>query len=52
MKQELDIMEMTFDLDKKDIEEFHQWYIHHPYSKGIRELQEIVRQRRQTDNGS
>jgi hypothetical protein len=45
MKKELDIMEMTLNLDKNEIEEFHRWYISHPYSKGIRELQDFVRTR-------
>ena len=42
MRKELDIMEMTLNLDKNDIEEFHRWYISHPYSKGIKELQDRV----------
>lgn len=47
MQREVDIMEMIMDLDKKDIELFYIWYINHPYSQGIRELQGIVRN--QTD---
>lgn len=43
MQREVDIMEMVMGLDNKDIEQFYRWYINHPYSKGIRELQQIVR---------
>ena len=34
MKNELDIMEMIFSLDRKDVEQFNEWYINHPYCKG------------------
>jgi hypothetical protein len=43
MQKEVDIMEMVMNLNNKDIELFYRWYINHPYSKGIRELQQIVR---------
>jgi hypothetical protein len=43
MQKEVDIMEMVMELDNNDIELFYRWYINHPYSKGIRELQQIVR---------
>jgi glutamyl-tRNA reductase len=43
MQKEVEIMEMVMELDNNDIELFHRWYINHPYSKGIRELQQIVR---------
>jgi hypothetical protein len=47
MQREVDIMAMVMELDNNDIELFYIWYINHPYSKGIRELQQIVRN--QTD---
>jgi hypothetical protein len=43
MQKEVDIMELVMGLDNNDIELFYRWYINHPYSKGIRELQQIVR---------
>jgi hypothetical protein len=43
MQKEVEIMEVVMELDNNDIELFHRWYINHPYSKGIRELQQIVR---------
>ena len=43
MQKEVDIMEMVMELDNNDIELFYRWYINHPYSQGIRELQRIVR---------
>jgi hypothetical protein len=43
MQREVDIMEMVMGLDNNDIELFYTWYINHPYSQGIRELQQIVR---------
>jgi hypothetical protein len=43
MQREVDIMETVMELDNNDIELFYRWYINHPYSKGIRELQQIVR---------
>jgi hypothetical protein len=43
MEKEVHIMEMVMNLDNKDIELFYRWYISHPYSRGIRELQQIVR---------
>jgi hypothetical protein len=43
MQREVDIMETVMELDDNDIELFYRWYINHPYSKGIRELQQIVR---------
>lgn len=43
MQREVDIMEMVMGLDNNDIELFYRWYINHPYSQGIRELQKIVR---------
>ena len=43
MQKEVDIMEMVMGLNNNDIELFYLWYINHPYSKGIRELQQIVR---------
>jgi hypothetical protein len=43
MVREVDIMEMVMGLDNNDIELFYIWYINHPYSQGIRELQQIVR---------
>jgi hypothetical protein len=43
MQKEVDIMETVMELDNNDIELFYRWYINHPYSKGIRELQQIVR---------
>jgi len=47
MQKEVNILEMVMELDNSDIELFHRWYINHPYSLGIRELQQIVRN--QTD---
>jgi hypothetical protein len=47
MQKEVDILEMVMELDNSDIELFHRWYKNHPYSLGIRELQQIVRN--QTD---
>jgi hypothetical protein len=47
MQKEVDILEMVMELDNSDIELFHRFYINHPYSNGIRELQQIVRN--QTD---
>jgi hypothetical protein len=47
MQREVDIMAIVMELDNNDIELFYRWYINHPYSKGIRELQQIVRN--QTD---
>jgi hypothetical protein len=47
MQREVDIMAMVMELDNNDIELFHRWYKNHPYSLGIRELQQIVRN--QTD---
>jgi hypothetical protein len=43
MQREVEIMEMVMGLNNNDIELFYRWYINHPYSKGIRELQQIVR---------
>lgn len=43
MQREVDIMELVMGLDNNDIELFYRWCINHPYSKGIRELQQIVR---------
>jgi hypothetical protein len=43
MQKEVEIMEMVMGLNNNDIELFYLWYINHPYSKGIRELQQIVR---------
>jgi hypothetical protein len=43
MQREVDIMEQVMGLDNNDIELFYTWYINHPYSQGIRELQQIVR---------
>ena len=43
MQKEVEIMEMVMGLNNNDIELFYRWYINHPYSKGIRELQQIVR---------
>jgi hypothetical protein len=43
MQREVDMMETVMELDNNDIELFYRWYINHPYSKGIRELQQIVR---------
>ena len=43
MQKEVDIMEMVMELDNNDIELFYRWYSNHPYSQGIRELQQIVR---------
>lgn len=43
MLREVHIMEMVMKLDNNDIEKFYRWYINHPYSRGIRELQKIVR---------
>jgi glutamyl-tRNA reductase len=45
MKKELDIMEIILKLDKSVVEEFHRWYISHPYCKGIDELRQVVRKR-------
>jgi hypothetical protein len=45
MKRELDIMEIILKSDKNVVEEFHRWYISHPYCKGIDELRQIVRER-------
>lgn len=45
MKKELNIMEMILHKDKDSVHEFTEWYIAHPYSKGIKELQEIVGRR-------
>jgi hypothetical protein len=50
MKKELDIMEMTFRLDAQDVQAFNEWYINHPYGRGIREIQELVRRRTDTGN--
>ncbi|MGH9953594.1 MAG: hypothetical protein ACRD5J_18390 [Nitrososphaeraceae archaeon] len=47
MQKEVDILEMVMELDNNDIELFHRRYINHPYSLGIRDLQQIVRN--QTD---
>jgi hypothetical protein len=46
LSNELDLMQMIFDLDKNDVEQFYEWYINHPYRKGIGEIKEIVRQAR------
>ncbi|MDR4491607.1 MAG: hypothetical protein R2685_12015 [Candidatus Nitrosocosmicus sp.] len=46
MKKELDIMEMMFYLKDNEVNDFYQWYINHPYCKGIREIQEFVKQRK------
>ncbi|MDP9290385.1 MAG: hypothetical protein M3P08_19610 [Thermoproteota archaeon] len=43
MKNELGVMELTLSLENKDVDEFTRWYINHPISRGIREVQEIVR---------
>jgi hypothetical protein len=43
MQREVDIMGLVMELDNNDIELFYTWYINHPYSQGIRELQKIVR---------
>lgn len=43
MKKELDIMEIMFQLDNDHAQEFHKWYINHPYCKGIREIQDLVK---------
>lgn len=43
MMKELDIMEMMFKLDNDEVEDFYQWYINHPYCKGIRDIQQLVR---------
>jgi hypothetical protein len=50
MKNELGVMELTLSLQNKDIEEFTRWYINHPISRGIREVQEIVRRGRNKPN--
>ena len=44
MKNELDIMEII-SLDRKDVEQFNEWYINHPYCKGwrYRKLSEATR---------
>jgi hypothetical protein len=41
MKNELNIMESIFYLDKNTVSEFQEWYINHPYCKGIEELRQI-----------
>jgi hypothetical protein len=49
MKKELDIFEIMLYLDKEDLEQFYEWYITHPYCKGIRDIHEFVRG--QSDKG-
>lgn len=43
LKKELDIMEMMLTLDGSETKEFCEWYINHPYKKGIKEIQELVK---------
>jgi hypothetical protein len=43
MKKELDIMEMMLTINVNDTKEFYKWYINHPYCRGIREIQELVK---------
>lgn len=45
LKDELKIMETLFLIEKKDVEEFTQWYKSHPYCKGIDEIRELVGKR-------
>ena len=44
LSNELDIMKMIFDLNNNDVEQFYEWYLNHPYRKGIGEIKQIVRQ--------
>jgi hypothetical protein len=50
MKKELDIMDIILQSDKNVVEEFHRWYISHPYVKGIEELRRVVRERADKEN--
>ena len=50
MKNEVGVMELTMGLCEQDIEEFSRWYINHPISRAIREVQEIVRRGRNNQN--
>lgn len=49
MKDELDIMEMIFAIDKRDLPAYTAWYNSHPYCICIEDIREIV-QRRSTES--
>jgi hypothetical protein len=42
-KTAIDIMEMIFRLDEKDLEDFTIWYNNHPYCRGVDEIRNVVR---------
>lgn len=44
-KTAIDIMEMIFMLEGKDLEDFTVWYNNHPYCKGVDEIRSVVRGR-------
>ncbi len=42
MKKGNDIIWLLHELNPSDFEHYQEWYINHPYCKGIREIQELV----------
>jgi hypothetical protein len=38
-------MEMIFSLDNNSAKQFYDWFLAHPYRKGIGEIKDIVRQK-------
>jgi hypothetical protein len=45
LKDELKIMETVLLIEKKDAEDFTQWYKSHPYCRGIDEIRRLVGKR-------
>jgi hypothetical protein len=45
LQNELDIMEIIFQLPNSDIEAFYTWYSDNPKRRGIEEIQNVVRGR-------
>lgn len=50
MKDELKIMEVILHYDQNVASEFQEWYINHPYCKGIEELRQIGKKGRDREN--
>lgn len=43
MKKDFYIIDAVYKLDPTDFKQYQEWYINHPYCRGIREIQELVR---------
>ena len=50
MKNEVNIMSVILNSDQKTVLEFQEWYINHPYCKGIEELRQIGKNGRDRQN--